>query len=224
MIPLARFRHAGFAFTAFALASGAHAPQAAAHPHVWVTVETEVLYDGAKSIIGFKHKWTFDEFYSSFAVQGMDKNNDGRFEQAELKDLAEVNIASLQEFGFFTFPHIGGQEVERTQPRDYTLEHKDGVLTLNFVLPLKEPVKKDKAKDFNFSIYDPTLYVSFAFAKEKPVRLSAAPTGCEPEITQPEAQAPSKSVDESLFGNLDKLANFGSQYAQTVKIKCASAS
>jgi ABC-type uncharacterized transport system substrate-binding protein len=34
---------------------------AAAHPHVWVTVETEVVYDQQQAITGFRHKWTFDE-------------------------------------------------------------------------------------------------------------------------------------------------------------------
>lgn len=224
MVRFAALRYAGALSMAFAPAFVADAEKAVAHPHVWVTVETDVLFDSTESITGFKHKWTFDEFYSSFAVQGMDKNNDGRFERDELKELTEINITSLREFGFFTFPHLAGQEIERLQPRDYWLEHKDGALTLNFTLPLKEPVKKDKAKDFDFAIYDPTFYVSFAFAKEKPIRLSAAPGGCAPEITKPEAQAPSKSVDESLFGNLDKMTNFGSQYAQTVKIKCPSAS
>jgi len=194
--------------------------QAEAHPHVWVSVETEVLYDAQKNITGFRHKWTFDEFYSSFAAQGLDKNNDGRFDRAELQELAEVNVSSLAEFGFFTFPQVSGQEVERQKPRDYWLEHKDGMLTLNFTLPLKEPVTPEKAKDFNFSVYDPTIYVSFAFAKEQPVRLSGAPAGCQPEIGRPEAQAPAQGLSESLFSSMDRLTNFGSQYAQTVKVKC----
>lgn len=200
------------------------ATNAQAHPHVWVTVQTEVLHDGQKSVTGFRHRWTFDEFYSSFAIQGMDKNNDGQYDREELKDLAEVNISSLQEFGFFTFPIVAEKEMERLQPRDYWLEHKDGVITLNFTLPLKEPVLKANLKDFHFSIYDPSFYVAFAFAKTEPVRLSAAPAGCQAEISNPEAQAPSKSLGESLFSNMDKLTNFSQQYAQTVKVKCQAGS
>jgi ABC-type uncharacterized transport system substrate-binding protein len=200
-------------------------PQSAeAHPHVWVTVETEIQTDAAKNVTGFRHKWRFDEFYSSFATQGLDKNGDGQFQPEELKELAEVNITSLKEFGFFTFPRLSGQEIDRLEPRDYTLEHANGVLTLNFTLPLKEPVAHAKLKDFEFAVYDPTMYVGFAFAKEKAIRMAAGASDCKAEIAGAEAQAPAKSLSESLFSNMDKLTNFGQQYAETVRVKCPAAS
>lgn len=198
--------------------------QANAHPHVWVTVETEIQTDADKNVTGFRHKWTFDEFYSSFATQGLDKNGDGQFQAEELKDLAEVNITSLKEFGFFTFPRLAGQEIERLEPRDYTLEHQGGALTLNFTLPLKEPVAKAKLKEFEFAVYDPTMYVGFAFAKEKAVRLAASASDCKAEIAGAQAQAPAKSLSESLFSNMDQLTNFGQQYAETVRVQCPAAS
>src|SRR5688500_14079529 len=94
-----------------------------AHPHVWVAVETEILHDAQKNITGFRHHWTFDEFYSKFAVEGLDKNNDGVFDRDELKELAEVNVKSLQEFSFFTVPELGKKELERLQPEDYFLQY-----------------------------------------------------------------------------------------------------
>jgi ABC-type uncharacterized transport system substrate-binding protein len=200
------------------------APRAQAHPHVWVTVETEILDDGQQNITGFRHTWTFDEFYSSFAIQGMDKNNDGIFDRDELKELADVNINSLQEFGFFTFPQIAGHQVECLQPKDYWLEHKNGTLTLHFTLPLKEPVPKAKRKDFHFAVFDPTFYVSFGFAKENPVRMAGGHSECKAEISKPEEQAPAKSLSESIFSKNDQLMNFGKQYAETVRLKCGAAS
>ena len=47
-----------------------------AHPHVWVTVESTLLYERG-SFTGLYHKWTFDEFYSAMAVEGLDTNKDG---------------------------------------------------------------------------------------------------------------------------------------------------
>ena len=170
-------------------------PQARAHPHVWVTVETEIMHDAQDNITGFRHKWTFDEFYTSFAIQGMDKNNDGIYDREELKELADINISSLKEFGFFTFPKLAGHDVEELPPQDYWLEHKDGLLTLYFTLPLKKPVAKAKLKDFQFAVYDPTFYVAFAFAEGESVRLAAG-TGCKPEISKPEVQAPVKSLSD----------------------------
>ncbi len=156
--------------------TAACAPAAAwAHPHVWVTVETEVVYDEHKSVTGFRHKWTFDEAYSQFAVEGRDLNNDGQYDRAELQELAEVNVVTLKEFDYFTFPKVSNKLVDREPPKDYWLEYKDRLLTLYLTLPLKTPIPASKVKDFTFGVYDPTMYVGFAFARENPVRLSAAP-------------------------------------------------
>jgi ABC-type uncharacterized transport system substrate-binding protein len=207
------------AFTGLISATGTKA-----HPHVWVTVETEVLDDGERNITGFRHKWTFDEFYSGFAIQGMDRNSDGIYDREELKELADVNITSLQEFGFFTFPQLAGQQVECNQPKDYWLEHKDGTLTLHFTLPLKEPAPKAKRKDFHFTVYDPTFYVAFGFAKENPIRMAASLTECKAEISKPEIQAPAKSLSESVMSQNNNLLGMGQAYAETVRLKCGAAS
>lgn len=48
------------------LVSATAAP-AAAHPHVWITVESTVLYEQG-SIAAIRHRWTFDEFYTAMAI------------------------------------------------------------------------------------------------------------------------------------------------------------
>lgn len=205
------------------LGAFAMATPALAHPHVWVNVETEILHD-PHGVIGFRHHWTFDEFYTSFALQGLDKNNDGQYDREELKELTEINITSLKEFGFFTFPQLGIHEVARLEPKDYWLEHKNNMLTLHFTLPLKDPVPKAKLKDFHFAIYDPTFYVSFAYAEKDPIRIAAGLGDCRVEVSKPEAQAPAKSLSESVTSTNDQLMGTGQQYAQTVRLKCAGAS
>ena len=96
------------------------------------------------------------------------------------KELADVNVQSLQEYGFFTFPHTR-QEGDRTLKLvDYFLEYSkaNGMLTLHFTLPLKEPVPKERLKEFNFAVYDPTFYVAFAFADKDPIRREYGMTDC----------------------------------------------
>ena len=207
---------------ALGLASLLSAGEATAHPHVWVTVETEIQHDAEKRVTGFQHKWTFDEFYSSFATQGMDKNEDGKLDREELKELAEVNVTSLKEFGFFTFPKIATHQADCDEPRDYWLEQKDGMLTLHFFLPLKQPVEKARLKDFHFSVYDPTFYVAFAFAKDAPIRMAAGLSECRPEISRPEIQAPAKSLSESVQSENTELMGSGSAYAENVRLKCGA--
>ena len=54
------------------------------------------------------------------------------------------------------------------------------MLTLHFTLPFKTPVK---AKDLQIEIYDPTYFVDFELAKDKPATLSARrqAASCRPE-------------------------------------------
>jgi ABC-type uncharacterized transport system substrate-binding protein len=205
---------------------GAFVPAAAvAHPHVWVTVETEVVYNAQGGITGFKHKWTFDEAYSSFAVEGRDLNNDGQYDREELKELAEVNVASLKEFDFFTFPKVANKLVEREPPKDYWLEYHNGLLTLFFTLPLKTPVEAAKVKDFTFAVFDPTMYVDFTFAKDHPVRLSAAPSHCTPVVRDPDPKAIARN-NQTVMGATETEAeaamSVAEQYAKSVSIRCTA--
>ena len=79
-----------------ALASAAS--PAEAHPHVWITATSELIYapDGALSSV--RHAWTFDDMYSSFAVQGLESKTKGVFSREELAPLAQTNAEALKEF------------------------------------------------------------------------------------------------------------------------------
>ena len=63
---------------------------ASAHPHVWVTIRSELLYalDGAAT--GVRHTWTFDDMFSAFATTGLQKTG-GTFTREALQPLAKVN-------------------------------------------------------------------------------------------------------------------------------------
>ena len=115
-------RSAAAAWLAGAVGLSGSAMPAMAHPHVWVTVETTVLFDQG-SIAGLRHKWTFDELYTAMAVEGLDTDKDGKLSREELAELAKVNIDGLKEFAFFTFPKLAGQDLALGDPRDYWLEH-----------------------------------------------------------------------------------------------------
>ena len=74
------------------LASGSLAQ---AHPHVWVTMQTELVYAPDGSITGIRHAWSFDDMFSTFATQGMESKEKGKFTREELAPLAKVNVESL---------------------------------------------------------------------------------------------------------------------------------
>src|SRR3954447_11734277 len=114
---------------------------ARAHPHVWVTASSELIYAADGSITGVRHAWSFDDMFSTYALQGMETKTKGVYTRQELAPLAQTNVESLKEFGFFTFAKAEGKKQKFLDPVDYYLEYKDAVLVLHFTLPFKEPFK-----------------------------------------------------------------------------------
>ncbi len=209
-----------------AAACGSSAQFGEAHPHVWATVRSEIILDGKRHLTGIRHAWTFDEFYTAMAVQGLDKDGDGTFSAQELKPLAQVNVESLKDFDYFTFVHVGeADNLPLKAPEDYSLDYDKGLLTLHFTLPLEKPLDL-AGQDVQVDVYDPSFFVAFGFAKEAPVKLSgSAVKGCSAEIEKPdpETEEDAKALSEAFFSQLGPNSNFGSQFAQTVMLKCGDA-
>jgi ABC-type uncharacterized transport system substrate-binding protein len=189
-------------------------------------VRSEILLDANNQITGVRHAWTFDEFYSAMAVQGLDTNGDGVFSADELKPLAEVNVNSLKEFDYFTFVHSGdGGNLPLKPPENYSLDYDKSLLTLHFTLLLEKPLDAN-GQEVQIDVYDPSFFVAFGFATEEPVKLSgAAIKGCSAEIKKPdpESEEDAKALSESFFSQLGPNSNFGAQFAQTVMVKCGDA-
>jgi ABC-type uncharacterized transport system substrate-binding protein len=212
---------------AFAVAACfSYVSESHAHPHVWGTVRTEILFNAQHQIAGVRHAWTFDEFYSAMAVQGLDTNGDGVFSKEELQPLAEVNVKSLKDFDYFTFVHIGdANNLPLKPPENYSIDYDKGLITLHFTLPLVTPLDvKDQA--VTVDVYDPSFFVAFGFANDAPVTLSGAVAkGCTAEIKKPDpdSEEDAKALSEAFFSQLGPNSNFGSQFAQTVMVKCGDA-
>ena len=81
---------------------------ASAHPHVWVTMRSELIYGPDGSVTGIRHAWTFDDMFSAFATQGIDSKQRGVFTRDELEPLAKTNIESLKDFDYFTIARVNG--------------------------------------------------------------------------------------------------------------------
>jgi ABC-type uncharacterized transport system substrate-binding protein len=182
----------------------AAATEASAHPHVWVTMQETVLYDKG-TITGLQQAWTFDEIYTQQAIEGLDKNGDGKYDREELKELAQVNIDGLKEFDYFTYAKLGAASLKFKPPVDYWLDHSDkGILTLHFTLPLEQPVAAD-APGFTFAVYDPSYFIAFDYAELDPVKLGAsAPTTCKAAINEPPEDADTQRLNDAFSSALGK--------------------
>lgn len=200
---------------ALTLACGATA--AKAHPHVFVTVKSEIVHDSDGKVTGIRHAWTFDDMFSTYATQGLEQKQKGVFTREELAPLAEVNVTSMKEFDFFTQGKLNGQKIEFGDPKDYWLDYTNQELTLNFTLPLKTPVA---VKDLNLDIYDPVYFVSFELAEKDPIKLVAAPAGCKLNVAKPNDTGAAKNLGESFFNQMNPKNPFGTQFANKISVKC----
>ncbi len=199
-----------------ALMSLAFAVPAAAHPHVWVTMNTEVIYAPDGSVTGLRQSWTFDDMFSAFALQGLESKEKGKFTRAELAPLAKVNVESLKEFDYFTFATADGKKALFADPQpDYWAEEKDAMVTLHFVLPLKTPVK---AKNLKIEVYDPTYFVAMELAKQNPVQLVDAPAGCKAAFELPRELTFQEG--KRLSDNPEAAANWGANFANRIVVTC----
>ncbi len=193
------------------------AAPAAAHPHVWVTMTSQLVYGPDGAVTGIRHAWAFDDMFSTFALQGLESKQKGVFTREELKPLAEVNVTSLKEYDYFTYAKANGKKTPLKDPVDYWLDYKDSVLTLNFTLPFKTPVK---AQELNLEIYDPSYFVDFALADKDPVALVGAPVGCKLAVAKPQEMsvADGKKLSEADFTQMAN--NWGAQFANRISVKC----
>jgi ABC-type uncharacterized transport system substrate-binding protein len=210
---------ASFRILLTALLAVAFAGLAHAHPHVWVTMHTELVYTPDGSITGIRQAWSFDDMFSTFATQGLESKEKGKFTREELAPLAKVNIESLKEYDYFTYATADGKKAELNEPAPgYWLDYADQVLTLNFTLPFKKPVK---AKELKIEIYDPTIFVDFSFAKEKPAQLVGAPK-CKLDVVLPREMtfAEGKRLSEIPADQKNTTMAWGAQFANKLLVRC----
>src|ERR1700694_4770786 len=190
---------------------------AQAHPHVWITAASELIYAPDGSITGVRHAWTFDDMFSTFALQGLEARTKGVYSREELAPLAQTNVESLKEFAFFTFAKADGKKEKFQEPVDYFLEYSDAALTLHFTLPLKTP---GKPKQLALEVFDPSFFIDFKFADKNPIRLVGAPAACEMKFQRPnDGTATAQRLNEQNFMNGDN-SNYGAMFANKITVDC----
>jgi ABC-type uncharacterized transport system substrate-binding protein len=175
------------------------------------------MYAEDGSIKGIRHAWTFDDMFSSYAVQGINTVEKGVYTREELAPLAQLNVESLKDFDYFTFARANGKKQELADPTDYYLEYKDAALVLHFTLPLKNPIR---SKQFTLEVFDPTYFVDFALQEKDPVKLVNAPAGCATTIQRAtDGTATAQKLGEQNFLDNSNIT-FGTMFANKVAVVC----
>jgi ABC-type uncharacterized transport system substrate-binding protein len=206
------------AAAAFACAPGL----AFAHPHVWVTVRSQIGFSPDGKVATVSHDWVFDEMYSSFATQGLGKPGE-LIKRETFAPLARENAGGLAEIGYFTTLRIGGKTAEfgPVNDGDYWMEERaDHLVMFHVVLHLKTPTPPGAY--FSLLVADPEYFIDFEFDDTNAISLAAAPVGCSASIARPKPleDQDKQKLSESFFTNLAPGTNFGFKMASSAIVAC----
>jgi ABC-type uncharacterized transport system substrate-binding protein len=203
------------------------AGNAAAHPHVFVDMETSIAMTPDGKIRGVVLNWTFDDAYAQVALEGMDANGDGTYSPEELSQLTKENLESISEYGYFTVMRQSLKRLEVSGPGTSTQTYENQKLRLQYELLLKEPIDP-KAGEFEVKVFDPEFYIGFNYVPENPASVQGTlPAGCAMELkplpSGEEIEAKrvflaSKPPDWKPAPGEEE--DFGAVFAQALVVKC----
>ena len=207
-----------------ALSMGASAP-ALAHPHVWIEMRSDVVFNAQGHIQGFNVIWTFDDGYTQMALDGLDANGDGVYSQAEIDPLTKENMISLKDYEYFTVLRVNGEKQALGEVTEYGQIWSNDKLQLHFQVPLKTPADPAKG-EFVAKVYDPDFFIAIDYVKDEPVtvigpmpkscKLALKPVPSDAEIEATRAMLSDKPADWKPENNED----FGALFAQPVSVSC----
>ncbi len=201
------------------------ASKAQAHPHVWIEMQSDVVFTDDGLIKGVDLEWTFDDGYTQMALVGLDVDGDGIYSQSELAPLTKENIASLKDYEYFTVMRANGEQQKIGEVTDFGQIWSNNKLTLHLQVPLEKPIDPKK-NEFVFKVYDPEFFIAIDYVKDDPVdvvgklpescKLVVKPVPTDAELDQTRTMLSEKGKDWKPEVSED----FGALFAQAVSIAC----
>lgn len=197
------------------------AKQANAHPHEFVTMRIAANFDENGHVIGLLYNWTFDPFFTAYAVEGEDANKNGVAEQTELDGLLKNILGNIKDNNYFTaFDGNGAVPTFKKAIPIASEMNSEQQLVVTFDLPFAEPVDPKK-KALRYAIYDDEFYIAMTHDPDaKQVDLINAPENCKYDL---EESNPDQDVAEfaaSLGKDQSGGNGLGVQFAEWVSITC----
>lgn len=139
---------------------------AQAHPHIYIEGGIELVFNPQGQATGVRQSWLFDDLFSTYALQGLPRDQAGQVAGAELDKITGEWMTALAdpESHFFTKITHAGQPLKLGAPRNArsTWDPKASQLVLSFDLPIEPPTKID-AKGLEVDIQDPSYFVAFNY-------------------------------------------------------------
>lgn len=177
-------RRLALAATATLLLAGA----AEAHPHIFIDAKATIVFNDSGELTAIHNRWTFDEAFSVWQIQGLDTNSNGVTSSEEMQELADENLKGLAEYGFYTSVGDATNTVPFAAMGDAKFVFANNRSTLTFGITPQTPFRiSDKLE---IAVADPEYYVAITFAGPGDITLENAPAGCGVHMEPPRELSP----------------------------------
>jgi ABC-type uncharacterized transport system substrate-binding protein len=196
----------------------------AAHPHIFVEAEVEVVFDGEGLVAGVRLSWTYDDFFSFLLSSelGLDADGDLEMTAQELETLAGQVLDWPADFGGDLYLRQGDATVTLGARSEASVDYVDGRVIERHFRPLAEPL--DASAPLTVQVYDPFYYVAYEISPDITL---AGGEGCGAELRKADLNAAYSLVDELLYGRPasdvgpdEYFPEVGEAFADTVFVTC----
>lgn len=196
---------------------------AAAHPHVFVEANVDIVRDAEGNATEIRHVWRFDEFFTTSLILDFDKDGNGHLDREDLDEISKITRSSLAEFNYYTEIRKNTEIIEFFEPDPYLLEVRDNQLIMILALKLREPTPIG-ASGFKLAVSDPTYYVAVEFVDENAVQVTGAGGSCKTEIVPPDFDAlwerDAERMEELFAAGADEDVEASDDYLTWINLEC----
>ncbi|WP_031385943.1 DUF1007 family protein [Desulfonatronum thiodismutans] len=140
------------------------AQPARAHPHVWVDYGIEARFDAA-GLVGFQHRWTFDEMFSSQIMEMFDADGDGVFSAEEIEEVRQGAFEYLSEYDYFIQIKVNGSPFHVASVTDFRASIQGHQVVYDFFVPCPIPAGAEP-KTVHLLVADMEYFVDLGLKKD----------------------------------------------------------
>ena len=187
-----------------------------AHPHAWIDVKSEILFNNNGKITGLRQTWVFDEFYTEFALQDFGVAKNGTVHPDKLLELGKDNLNNLKDYGYFTYMDVDKTRIKFSGYQNVTSELKNKRISFTFTVLLAQAVDP-RQQHVSYRIYDPSYYIEMKHQGDVILKNN---TACSALIVRPKPDV----AFIAMAGALDKSAKVPDDlerfFAERVTVQC----
>ncbi len=194
-------------------------PPAHAHPHAWIDVQSQVVFNADGKITSIQVNWLLDEGYTIFVINGLSEDIADPLTPAGFNEMAQKVMQNLRPYSFFTQITHNNQAIAIADVANVKASlTKDHRFSLIFSALLEHPVPPEH---FSYRIFDPTYYIEVLHIEGKDaITLKNAPKTCTVKLIKPTPDI-EDVVRAANLGQTDQADdNLGEVFAERVRLSC----